>query len=65
MLSREQPNGDFKNVSLIRKGIAWESDKKYKFKNPEGDLQEGKGEPIASDDLAPRSLVIPSFKRHP
>ena len=29
-------------VPLIKKGIAWESDKKYKFKNPEGNLQEGK-----------------------
>ena len=28
-------------VPLIRKGIAWESDKKYKFKNPEGDLETG------------------------
>ena len=26
-------------IKLIRIGIAWESDKRYKFKNPEGDLE--------------------------
>ncbi len=28
-------------VNLLNTGIAWESDKEYKFKNPDGDLQEG------------------------
>jgi hypothetical protein len=29
-------NAQEKNVGLIRKGIAWDSDKNYKFKNPDG-----------------------------
>lgn len=36
-------NGDKKvnqPVKFIRTGIAWESDKKYKFKNPEGNITE-------------------------
>ncbi len=34
---------EYEPVTLIRTGIAWESDKTYKFKNPEGesDLQKG------------------------
>ena len=35
-------DGQDRPVDLIRTGIAWESDKKYKFKNPEGDLKEGR-----------------------
>ena len=31
-------------IKLIRTGIAWESDKRYKFKNPEGDLETGEDE---------------------
>ena len=35
-------NGDqATEVKLINTGIAWESDRRYKFKNPEGNLTEG------------------------
>lgn len=29
-------------VPVLRTGIAWESDREIKFRNPEGDLKEGK-----------------------
>ena len=37
-------NGQETPITLIRTGIAWESDKRYKFKNPEGDLKTGEDE---------------------
>jgi len=33
---RDNPSDNWKNVPVIRTGIAWDSDKKYKFKNPQG-----------------------------
>ena len=41
---RVMENGSMEAVPLIRTGIAWEADKKYKFKNPKitkGNLQDG------------------------
>ncbi len=35
-------SGQEEPLELTNTGIAWESDKKYKFKNPEGDLETGK-----------------------
>ena len=35
-------SGQEEPMNLINTGIAWESDKKYKFKNPDGDLETGK-----------------------
>ena len=43
-LMRVMENGSMEAVPLIRTGIAWEADKKYKFKNPKitkGNLQDG------------------------
>ena len=40
-LSYMGSNNQETKVNLIRTGIAWESDKRYKFKNPEGDLETG------------------------
>ncbi len=34
-----------REVQLLNTGIAWESDKENKFKNPDGDLAEGTGIP--------------------
>ena len=41
---RVMENGTMEAVPLIRTGIAWEADKKYKFKNPKitkGNLHDG------------------------
>ena len=35
ILFTDPQDNQLKNVDLLRTGIAWESDKKYKFKNPE------------------------------
>lgn len=36
---KKQEGNSFKDVDLIRKGIAWDSDKNIKFRNPPGDLK--------------------------
>ena len=43
-LSHVGSNNQETPIKLIRTGIAWESDKRYKFKNPEGDLETGEDE---------------------
>ena len=40
-LSYTASNNQATPVKLINTGIAWESDKRYKFKNPEGNLTQG------------------------
>ncbi len=54
-----------REVQLLNTGIAWESDKENKFKNPDGDLAEGKG--VSYHYLAKRRRkrsIFSSFAPH-
>lgn len=43
---------DDENIKLIKKGIAWPSDRKLKFRNPEGALNETGGKRLVDSVLS-------------